>query len=235
MKHFIKNLTSDIGHLFYPKYCVVCQLEITQASIPICNFCHQQLPFTHFENYQNDTVLDERFHGRIQLDLAYALFYFEKGKSSQAILHAIKYGNQPEIGYAYGVFLADKLKTLIQSKQIDALVPVPMHPKKEFIRGYNQSKELARGIADRLNLPILEDAVAKIKQTKTQTKHSKLKRLVNVNQVFKWSTKSISNYKHLAIIDDVVTTGSTLESLIRSFQENYPEIRISIICLAYAK
>jgi len=120
-------------------------------------------------------------------------------------------------------------------KDLEALVPVPLHPKKLFTRGYNQSEKLADGISNELNIPVLKDFIVRNKNTETQTKKGRFLRWENVENKFSVGRKSNENYKHVAIVDDVITTGATLEAIIQSIQKNNPEVCISVISLALAK
>ena len=125
------------------------------------------------------------------------------------------------------------MKNITSFQSIDALVPVPIHPKKEFIRGYNQSEKLADGISEVLKVPVVVDFLERTKFSESQTKKNRFLRWDNVENNFK--SKNRSHYKHIAIVDDVITTGATLEVIIRTIQENNPEIRISVISLALTK
>ena len=132
-----------------------------------------------------------------------------------------------------GKLIGEQVKQLSSFQGIDALVPVPIHPKKEFTRGYNQSEKLADGIAEILNLPVLINYIERTKNSDSQTKKGRFKRWDNVEN--KFISKNTTNFKHIAIVDDVITTGATLEVIVRILQENNPELRISIISLALTK
>ena len=132
-----------------------------------------------------------------------------------------------------GKLIGEQVKQLSSFQDIDALVPVPIHPKKEFTRGYNQSEKLADGIAEILNLPVLINYIERTKNSDSQTKKGRFKRWDNVEN--KFISKNTTNFKHIALVDDVITTGATLEVIVRMLQENNPELRISIISLALTK
>jgi ComF family protein len=120
-------------------------------------------------------------------------------------------------------------------KGVEALIPVPIHSKKEFLRGYNQSEKIADGIAAVLNIPVVLDFMGQTKSTESQTKKSRFMRWDNVENKFQTTQKETTQYSHIAIVDDVITTGATLEAIIRKIRENNPEIRISVISLAITK
>ncbi len=234
----LKNLLNwmrNIVHLIYPNTCLICQKELTESSSEICPFCKADLQYTYFERYDEPTILDQLFWGRINLKGTFALFFFEKGKKVQPILHALKYKDKPEIGVQFGEMIGRKLNEIEAFKDLDALIPVPLHPKKLFIRGYNQSEKLADGISNQLTIPVLNDFILRNKNTETQTKKGRFLRWENVENKFSVGKKSHQDYKHIAIVDDVITTGATLEAIIQSIQKNNPEVCISVISLALAK
>jgi len=225
----VKNLT----HLIYPEACLICENELTQNQTKICSFCIENFPFTKFENYKETTRLEELFYGRSKIENGYALLYFEKNKATQKILHQIKYKDQPELGMYFGEIIAQKLNQSEWFKTIDAILPVPIHHLKAFKRGYNQSEKIAEGIANVSGLKIENKALTKILNTKSQTKNNKQTRWENIQNSFELN--SLKNNIHIAIVDDVITTGSTLETIINEIHKKYPDIRISIISLAITK
>ena len=229
----ILNWKNDLLHLIYPNSCLICEKELNTDSKNICPFCKNDFQYTSFERYSEPTILDQLFWGRVQIASTYALIYFEKGKAAQPILHALKYKDKPEIGLELGELIGEKIINLPGFNTVEALIPVPIHPKKEFIRGYNQSEKLANGIAKIITVPVIIDTIKRIKNTESQTKKSRFKRWENVQNTFK--IKNISKYNHIAIVDDVITTGATLEIIIQKIQEIKPNIRISIISLALTK
>jgi competence protein ComFC len=225
------NIVDPISHLVFPNRCLICAEELAKNSQSICSFCFSDLNFTHFEKYQEPTKLDQLFWGRVQLASTFGLLFFEKGKSSQKILHALKYQSNPQVGVAFGKLIGSKIKDVTPYKEIDALIPVPIHPKKEFDRGYNQSEQLAKGIGEILNIDVDTHFLKKKTHTGSQTRKNRFARWDNVVNNFDLRKRS-KTYQHIAIVDDVVTTGATIEALVRSIKENYPDLRISIISLA---
>ncbi len=229
-----KNLYRSISPIIFPESCLMCKNELAASEQWVCSFCHGELVYTYFELYTEPTKLDQLFWGRVSFAGTYALLYFEKGKSSQKILHALKYQSNPTVGVAFGKEIGRKIKLLEAFKDLDLLVPVPIHPKKEFVRGYNQSEQIAAGIAAVLSVKMDANFLKKQEHTESQTTRGKFARWDNVvdNFILK---KGNQNVKHIALVDDVVTTGATLEALARSIQKNYPDIRISILSLAITK
>ncbi len=200
----------------------------------MCDFCFAELHFTHFEKSESSTILDELFWGRIELRATYSLLFFEKERTSQNILHAIKYGAKPQLAIKMGELIGDKLNIVSAFNGLDALIPVPIHPKKKFQRGYNQSKKLAEGISNRTQVPVDSDYISKFRNTMSQTKAGRFGRWENVMHNFV-PTDRTKDYKHIAIVDDVITTGATIEAMVRAIQQSNPDIAISVISLAMTK
>jgi ComF family protein len=228
------NIVDPISHLIYPNRCLICEEELAKKSKSICSFCQSEMTFTHFEKYEEPTNLDKLFWGRVMIESTFGLLFFEKGKSSQKILHALKYKSNPEVGIEFGKLIGLKIKDLERFSTIDALIPVPIHPKKEFERGYNQSEQLAKGIGELMTKEVDLHFLKKRTHTQSQTRKNRFARWDNVANNFDLRKRSTS-YQHIAIVDDVVTTGATIEALARSIKENYPDLRISIISLAVTK
>jgi ComF family protein len=228
------NSTRDLLHFIYPNSCVICTREIVLQSLTICPICASELHYTYYEKYTEPTNLDKLFWGRIPLEGTYALFYFNEGTGVQKLLHALKYKNNPELGRFYGHQLGNVLKTMSAFEDVDAVVPVPLHPKKQFTRGYNQAEEIAKGVIEGLQVPLRSDLLKRRVFTESQTKRNRYARWDNMQNRFSLTPKNAELPKHLVIIDDVVTTGSTIEVLAKMIKETYPTIKISIATLAVA-
>ena len=224
----------DFAHLIYPNSCLVCDQETPHKKIQICHLCETELHHTNYENYLEETKLDKLFWGRVNIKATYSLLHFEKENSTQAILHGIKYQNKKNLALEMGKRIGTNLLKIENFKELDCLIPIPLHTKKEYQRGYNQSLLIAEGISQITTVPYLEKALTRIKHSESQTKKGRFKRWENVQQTFNIHKKSLNNYKHIALVDDVVTTGATLEACIQEIQNNYPELKISIISLAIA-
>lgn len=226
---------SDLVDLIYPRSCIVCKNELFKTEHFCCHFCTQELPYTYFEKYREPTELDKLFWGRVKVHSTFSLLYFEKEKGSQFLLHNLKYKHNYSLGIEMGKLIAKKLYGNPGIQGVDALIPVPIHHRKKFIRGYNQSEALAQGIGEVSGIRVINDFVSKNSHTGSQTRKGRFLRWDNVSQQFSINKFPSANVKHIAIIDDVITTGATIEALISVIQKNYPEIRISVISLAIAK
>ncbi|MDX2359609.1 MAG: phosphoribosyltransferase family protein [Crocinitomicaceae bacterium] len=177
--------------------------------------------------------MDQLFWGRININATYAHLFFEKDKASQTILFNLKYKNNAELGVHFGREIGKVLQKTTAFSNVDAYIPVPLHPKKEFIRGYNQSEVLTKGICEVLDAKMDTKTIVRTKHSETQTKKSRFQRWDNVNTIFKVKG-TIMNYKHIVLVDDVVTTGSTIESIAQTLLTKNPKLSISVVTLAIA-
>lgn len=227
------NPMGDILHLIFPRACVVCTQELSATEKGCCSFCVDLLPFTHYEKMVDPSPVDQLFWGRVQVESTFSLLHYEKESAVQEILYRIKYGNDHQLAIRMGQLMAQRIKGSEVLKGVDAFLPVPVHHQKRFIRGYNQSEMLAEGLSGLFNLPIERNLVQKTKHTGSQTKKNRFLRWDNVSENFLITGQP--NNRHYAIIDDVITTGSTIEAMISALQQNYPELRFSIISLAVTK
>ncbi|MFT5858210.1 MAG: ComF family protein [Flavobacteriaceae bacterium] len=221
----------DLAHLVFPQVCISCSKELSISEKNICSICTSELLETNFHLSIEPTSMDKLFWGRFDVHKTYAHLFFEKEKSSQHVLFSLKYQNNPNIGYYFGTTIGRRLKTISAFDDIDVFIPAPLHPKKEFLRGYNQSESIAKGIGDAMSIPVDLNSVLRSKHGSTQTKKSRFERWDNVQSTFK-TKKTIKAYKHIVLVDDVITTGSTLESIAQSIRAIHPEVRISIVTLA---
>jgi competence protein ComFC len=227
------QIKDSIQHLIYPNVCIICEKEVLNHTINVCPFCELDFNYTYFESYDGPTVLDKLFWGRVKIDRTFSLLFFEKNKAAQPILHALKYKSRKEVGIQMGKIIGVKIAT--NFPKLDGLIPVPIHPKKKFIRGFNQSELIAKGISEIINVPVFNNLVIKKDNTKSQTKMGKNLRWINAQEQYKWDKSKLQKFRHIAIVDDVVTTGATIESISKSILAEFKEIKISVISLALTK
>ena len=228
------SLANDFLHLVFPEQCLVCSTELSSNENSVCSICEGELTLTHFESYEEASPMDQLFWGRVQIDLCYAHFYFEKNKASQYLLFNLKYGNNDRIGEHFGKRIGKALKPIQAWQEIEAIIPVPLHPKKEFIRGYNQSMAICKGLSEGMDKPINPTVVQRSRFTESQTTKSRFDRWDNVASKFEVSDK-VKQYRHVVLVDDVITTGSTLEAIVHKLRDKHAELKVSIITLAIAK
>lgn len=230
----IANYWDGLLHLLFPSSCVVCKNELSRTEHVCCSICYSELAFTHFEISKEPTEVDQLFWGRLPITSTYSLLYYEKTNNSKPILAALKYGNRPDVGQYFGRIIG---KTLCQHplfSTVEVLIPVPIHTKKKYTRGYNQSEEIVKGITDVWEIPFDFKVLARNKHTGSQTKLGRFSRWDNADGLFT-PDESIKNYKHIALVDDVITTGSTLEAITNRIFAIAPDIKVSVISLAVTR
>ena len=229
---WITSLFDDFISLIYPKICLGCNNPLLKHEECICTICQFHIPKTnHFKEKKND--LQKLFWGKVQLNHAAALYEFVKDSPLQKMIHALKYEENQEVGIYLGKQIAYEIEDSTLLKGIDYIIPVPLHPKKEKLRGYNQSMSIAKGIQEILKTEIEITTLQRTVDTESQTKKNKYRRWENVGQVFELTDKNRLSNKHILLVDDVVTTGSTLESCIETLQQT-EGIKVSIVTIALA-
>lgn len=231
MTAHLKNIFRSTLHLFYPHICSGCGSDLLKEDQLLCIRCLHQLPHTHFAALPGNPV-EKDFWGRISITAAYSQFYFSKEFLIQQLIHRLKYKGDKKIGLFLGEMMG---KTMIKSNRfntIDALVPLPMFPGKERRRGYNQATILCNGIAAAMNIPVLVDAVIRKQATETQTRKHRAERWENVKDSFTLNRGNELSGRHLLLVDDVVTTGATLEACGQVMLEA-ADVKLSIATLAY--
>lgn len=218
--------------LFYPRLCCVCGQKLISSEQFVCLQCLFHLPRTNYHN-SPENRMEMLFYGRIKIERAAAYFEFKKGSPYQKILHQLKYKGMKELGEFMGAQFASQLIDTIFIQPVDLICPVPLHPRKERKRGYNQSYHLAKGLSSQLNLPIENGALIRKKFSSTQTKKNRYERWKNVEDIFEVKNPNAFEGKHVLLVDDVVTTGATLEACAQTIL-NLCKARISILTLAIA-
>ena len=199
----------------------------------ICTDCRFTLPFTNF-HLQPDNIVARQFWGKVDLQGAYALYYFAKGGKVQNLMHHFKYKGMQEIGVLLGNIAGEQLVKNNIFNSVDVIIPVPLHKNRLKERGYNQSTCFANGLAQKLNAAVDDDNLVRVKSTETQTHKSRFSRFENMQEVFKIINPEKLIGKHILLVDDVVTTGSTLEAC--SLQLLKIEgLKLSIATIAYAE
>jgi ComF family protein len=231
---FLNENVKGFLSLIYPNNCVVCGKELPDQMEMICFSCLSDLHYTYFEKYEEATMADELFWGRVPIEHAYSMLYYQKETSTQRILYKIKYQEGQQLGEYMGERIAQKLEHREWINEVDAIVPIPLHSKKNFKRGYNQSLTIAKGFSEVTEIPIKE-GLARKRHHASQTKKSKEERWQNVKSIFQVNYKNLEGLKHVVIVDDVLTTGSTLESAAKTIKAFDASIKISLVTIAIAK
>ncbi|MGQ7853113.1 ComF family protein [Pedobacter sp. WC2501] len=229
----VKQWTSDLFGLLFPNLCNACGTALFRHEKLICLKCLYDLPFTDYHQYADNRVAKQLW-GRLPLNAAMAMLYFRKGAKVQNLIHNLKYNGRTDVGVLLGNMLGERLKTATLYQDIDLVIPVPLHRKKYKSRGYNQSTFIAGGIAAQMGIGISEDHLIRKNATESQTKKSRYIRYENMRDVFKVNSPEDIIGKHVLLVDDVITTGATLEACANVLLA-IGAIKVSIAALAFAE
>ena len=223
----------SIINLFFPKVCSGCNSILLSNENVICTVCRHDIPLTnHHLNPENDAF--KKFYGRIPVIHASALFYFHKKGIVQELIHNLKYKGHEEIGTILGEWYAEDLRNIDLLKSVNEIIPVPLHPKKLKERGYNQVTAFGKALSTNLNIGYNDSILIRNVYSKTQSKKTLLGRTEGIETIFDVSFTEKNHNKHFLLIDDVITTGATLEACSRALLK-IPGAKISIICMAMAQ
>lgn len=228
----LSHAFDDLLELFFPSLCITCGERLISQEKFVCMNCWLDLPVTNF-HLEPENKVAQLFWGRVNIENATAWFHFRKGSNYQQIIHFIKYKGIKELGFECGKRLGNSLAETKNFQDVDVIVPVPLHPKKLNQRGYNQSEWIARGIAETLQKPVQTNNLYRKRFTSTQTKKTRLERWQNVEGIFDVNNPESFMGKHILLVDDVATTGATLEACAVPLL-NFENTKVSIATLAYA-
>lgn len=222
---------ADFVSLIFPELCQACAKSLYRNEEVICADCLYRLPYTDF--YLNaDNPVAQQFWGRVPLEAAAAFLYFTKGSRVQNLMHQLKYKNKPEVG----VYLGKRAgKQLLQNPLFvaaDLIIPVPLHQQKLLKRGYNQSLSFAEGLSAKMLIPVEIENLIRTTGTESQTKKSRISRYENMKDVFSVKNPLKLAGKHILLVDDIVTTGATLEACCNILLQ-VPDVKISVAAIAY--
>lgn len=221
---------ADFVSLFYPRICQACEGELVKGEEHLCIGCLSSLPYTGFEQQSPNTV-EQSFWGRTEVAAGAALLYFRKDSKVQHIMHRIKYKGEKELATYIGRLSGRRLQKSNRFNGIDAIIPVPLHKAKQRKRGFNQSEYFAMGLAEKMEIPLLADVLLKTTATSSQTKKSRWQRWQNVEEIFTVKNAGKIEGRHILLVDDIVTTGATLEACARKLQQA-ARCRVSIYTMA---
>lgn len=201
---------NDFFDLLFPKLCCACNNSLLRNENVICLGCEVSLPKTNF-HLDKENPVNKVFWGRVQIEMATSFYSFSKKSRVQRLLHQLKYKGNKDVGTFIGKLLGSELNEAKYFEGIDVIVPVPLHKNKLKKRGFNQSELIAQGVAETINIPISTDTLYRKKDSQTQTKKSRYKRWENVGDIFEIINSELDG-KNVLLIDDVITTGATLEA-----------------------
>lgn len=228
----IKRIWNDLLDLFYPNPCSACAMPLVGNEEVICTKCRLSLPRSNSHLIEIPSLAD-KFAGKVLVKSVYTFLKFEKAGKVQRLLHQLKYNNRPDVGQTLGRLYGQELRMTQVNEQLDLLLPIPLHSRKLAQRGYNQSDTIAQGLSETLAVDWSATILKRSKFTSTQTRKTRMERFENVSGIFEVTQPERIKGKRIGIVDDVVTTGSTLESAIIELLQNGAK-EVSVITLAAA-
>ena len=224
---------NNLLNLFFPNLCKICKRPLVEGEEQICLKCLCDLPHTGYHQQANNPV-EQLFIGKNRIEYATAYLRYEKGGKVQSLIHSLKYHDNKELGYLLGRQIARELQADHSPIcTVDLLIPVPLHPRKKRQRGYNQSEWIARGLNTLLKLPIDTTSLRRTKETETQTHKQTYDRWLNMQNIFSVVDREVLAGKHILLIDDVITTGSTIGACAEALL-TIPGVRVSVLAIAMA-
>jgi ComF family protein len=227
-----KNILSSSLHLFYPHVCTGCGSDLLQEDYQLCLQCIINLPHTNFAQHNNNPI-EKIFWGRIPIIAAHSEFYFAKESLLQHLIHQLKYKNNTAIGFYMGELMGKNLLDSNRFNNIDYLIPLPLYPDKERKRGYNQATVICNGISKTMGIPVITGNVIRQRFTETQTRKHRTERWENVEGSFVIKNPAALKGKNVLLVDDVITTGATLEAC-GSVLLQTEQLKLYIATLAHA-
>jgi ComF family protein len=228
---WLSSLGEAASQLFFPHHCVACGTDTLNQDTELCWHCLGSLPATHFASLPANP-LEKIFWGRLPIQAATALYFYTQNSLLQKTMHAFKYHRNQKLGIQLGRLLGENLLNAGRF-QVDLLVPVPLHPRKEKQRGFNQAAIICEGISQVMKIPFKEGILQRPAPSETQTNKSRIERWKNIEGNFSVSNSHAIEGKHCLLVDDVITTGATLEAC-GSALLNVNDVKISIASLGTA-
>lgn len=223
----------DFINLFFPHNCLVCKETLHSSEETVCLKCLSDMPFTNFENIA-DNEMEKHLWGRVNCNAAMSLLFFRKSGHVQKVIHNLKYKQQTQVGIEFGRMIGKRIQASDRFKGIDFIIPVPLHPKKERIRGFNQSLCICEGIAKSMKIKVDTNHLKRELFTETQTKKKNFERYQNTKDAFVVKKAEEFEGLHILLVDDVFTTGATIESCVNALKNKVKEIKVSVATLALA-
>ncbi len=227
-----KNLFFDLLDFVFPNYCIVCSSKIKRSFFSICDKCIELIETANSEDVK--VFFHHNFEDHKLIKNFYSKYEFIKDGIFQQIIHHLKYNRKSYLGILFGRKLGEDLNKLKWFDEIDLIIPVPIHRIKKMQRGYNQSSMIAKGINQSTKKPIKESVIKRIRNTETQTHLHLQERIENVKNAFKVTDKTKIFGKKILIVDDVCTTGSTVNEIARTLLASGAK-EVNLVTLAFVK
>ncbi|WP_245812799.1 ComF family protein [Flagellimonas flava] len=224
------KILNEIHNILLPMVCFGCNAQLSRGERVLCTVCRHELPLTD-HNFVEENLVDRIFYGRIPIKKGASFLFFAKQGIVKQLLHHLKYKNQEHIGAFLGEWYGALLENEDYLKTVDIVIPVPLHHKKTKKRGYNQVTLFAQHIALAIQAEYREDILVKKRNVKTQTKKDRQLRWENTRNIFTLSDVLIPNPKHILLVDDVITTGATIEACAQTLME-MEDVEISVLSMA---
>lgn len=229
---FLAGILDDFLSLLFPRTCYGCGNYLVRNEYLICTECHAVIPRTNYHLLENNPV-EQLFWGRCRINRAAAFSYYNKGSRIRKLIHNLKYKGIRELGPELGSIYGSSLKSSDFLTGIDFIIPVPLHHSRKRSRGYNQSEAIAEGLSSATGIPVEKDVLVRASRSQTQTKRSRYERWTNVQGIFRVINPEVIRDRHILLIDDVITTGSTIEACVNELL-TCEGVRVSVVSLAYA-
>lgn len=228
------RFVKDVIHLFYPDACNCCFRSLTTNEQLICTYCRHDLPVTGFCD-QLGNEIERTFYGRIPVVDGTSLFYFTKKSTVQRLIHSLKYHQKEKIGEMLGLWLGFEMIHSHRFKKIDCIIPVPLHPKKRRKRGYNQVAKFGKSVSIVLQCPFNERILIRHRfERDSQSIKKRFQRWKSFDSSYSLSHPDFLTDKHILLIDDIITTGATLEDCYMALK-HVKGIQVSVACMAFTK
>ncbi len=229
---YLYDMWDDFISLLFPRLCYACGNHLLRNEKLICMHCYISIPRTNY-HLSADNPVAQLFWGRCQICKAAAFSFYNKGSRIRKLIHNLKYKGIREVGFELGLIYGQSLKTSGFIENMDLIIPVPLHPSKQRIRGFNQSEYISRGLSESTGLPLELKSLIRKTLSDTQTKRSRYERWMNVEGIFAVSDSEKLKGKHILLVDDVITTGSTLEACAGELLK-IEDVKVSVAALAVA-
>lgn len=230
--NYLYDLWDDFLSLLFPRLCYACGNHLLRNEKLICTECFVMMPRTNY-HLDRDNPVAQLFWGRCRIEKAAAFSFYNRGSRIRNLIHNLKYKSIKEIGYELGRIYGTSLQNSGFLEGIDLIIPVPLHPSKKHQRGFNQSEVISSGLSESTGLVMDTKILERKVKTVTQTRRSRYDRWVNVEGIFIVTDENKIKGKHILLVDDVITTGSTLESCVNELLKT-DNVRVSIAALAVA-
>lgn len=228
----LKDIRESLLHLAFPHVCEGCGDDIVESDNMLCLRCLSSLPATDFHLYPANPI-EKLFWGRLPITHATAQYYFTKESMMQHLMHQFKYRGNKDLGMYLGKLMGNALSASNRFSNVDVIIPLPLFAAKEKKRGFNQAAVLGNGISEVLGKPVLKNVIKRTANTESQTKKSRVERWQNIEGRFELLNKAMIQAQHVLLVDDVVTTGATLEACGRELMEA-ESIQLSIATLCFS-